>query len=69
MRINIVCYNTNQVPILLSNFLVFFETLSNWREAFLTYCLFSCASELPDSGWEKGQACQNPARKDVADHG
>lgn len=33
------------------------------------YCLFSCASELPDSGREQGQTCQNTARKDVADHG
>ena len=33
------------------------------------YCLFSCASELPDSGWEQGQTCQNTARGDVADHG
>lgn len=33
------------------------------------YCLFSCASELPDSGWEQGQTCQNTARKYVADHG
>lgn len=32
------------------------------------YCLFSCASELPDSGREQGQTCQNTARKDVADH-
>lgn len=33
------------------------------------YCLFSCASELPDSGREQGQTCQNTARGDVADHG
>lgn len=33
------------------------------------YCLFSCASELPESGREQGQTCQNTARKDVADHG
>lgn len=33
------------------------------------YCLFSCASELPESGREQGQTCQNPASKDVADHG
>lgn len=32
-------------------------------------CLFSCASELPESGWEQGQTCQNTARKDVADQG
>lgn len=33
------------------------------------YCLLLCASELPDSGWEQGQTCQNPAKKYVADHG
>lgn len=31
--------------------------------------MFSCASELPDSGREQGQTCQNTARKDVADPG
>jgi hypothetical protein len=39
------------------------------KENHFMLCLFLCASELPDSGREQGQTCQNTTRKDVDDHG